>query len=71
MAKISCCYKCEKKKGGCKPTCPDYIIEKAFSEVEREERNKQKQLQYGLYNQRDTAVRKYFKTTRKGYGRNA
>lgn len=37
MSVIKCCYRCPKKQVGCKPTCIDYILEKAFHEVEKAE----------------------------------
>jgi hypothetical protein len=53
---------------GCHSGCADYIIEKAFYEAQREERTEKNLIRYGLYNQRDTVFRKYFKATKKGSG---
>jgi hypothetical protein len=68
METIKCCKDCSKKQVGCHSSCADYIIEKAFYEAQREERTEKNLIRYGLYNQRDTVFRKYFKATKKGPG---
>lgn len=68
METIKCCKNCTKRNTGCHSTCPDYIIEKAFYEAQREERKEKDLVGYGLYNQRDTVFRKYFKASKKGTG---
>lgn len=65
MSAFECCHNCPKKKGGCKPTCPDYIIAKAFHEVEKAERDKQKHIADGLYNQHVRAIRKHNKSVKR------
>ena len=68
METIKCCKDCIKKQPGCHSSCSDYIIEKAFYEAQREEQTKKNLIRYGLYNQRDTVFRKYFKAFKKGTG---
>lgn len=68
METIKCCKDCQKKQVGCHSTCTDYIIEKAFYEAQREEQMEKNLIRYGLYNQRDTVFRKYFKSIKKGSG---
>lgn len=55
---IKCCKNCvpPKRYPGCGATCPDYIIDNAFHQVEKEERNKQNALKADLYRQREKAI---------------
>ena len=68
METIKCCKDCTKKQPGCHSSCSDYMIEKIFYEALREERKKKELIRYGLYDQRDTVFRKYFKAFKKGSG---
>lgn len=50
---IWCCKDCvaPKRRPGCHGTCPEYIVQKAEHEKEREERQKTQQMAYDLRHQ--------------------
>lgn len=48
MLENPCTRDCERRSGTCHSECIDYIIWRAFKDVERDERNKDKQTQYDI-----------------------
>lgn len=65
---IYSCKDCDKRFPGCHSSCPDYIAEKEKHDKEKAERDKENFVRYGLYNQRDTVVRKYYKSIKRHSG---
>jgi hypothetical protein len=63
---INCCNGCvpPKRYPGCKAHCPDYIIDNAFHQVEKEAERKRKSIQYGITTARSEAVSKALKSRR-------
>jgi len=51
---IKCCNGCvpPRRTPTCHSTCPDYIIEKAFSEAERQEEFEKRQAKFRMADQR-------------------
>ena len=66
MGTIKCCKNCPKKQVGCKPTCIDYILEKAFHEVEKAEQYEKMMVQRRLDDQMFRGIAKYRKYAEKG-----
>lgn len=64
---IKCCQYCvpPKRYPGCKGSCPDYIIDNAFHQVEKEEQNKKNATNAGLYKQREKAIAKVTHNSRR------
>lgn len=67
---IKCCNGCvpPKRYPGCKSTCPDYIIDNAFHQEEKEAERKQKEISFGITAQRSASVCKTTKNSRNRYG---
>lgn len=55
---ITCCKDCRppRRKANCHSRCPDYILEKAFHDVEAEENRKQQNTADGLNDQKHSAI---------------
>lgn len=64
--KVKCCYQCPKRTGDCHSSCPDYAVEKAFANVELDERIEKIKLASGL---RAQTARCWDKARRKRNGR--
>lgn len=63
---IKCCNGCvpPKRYHGCKSTCPDYIIDNAFHQEEKEAERKQKEISFGITAQRTAGVTKALRERR-------
>lgn len=63
---IKCCNGCvpPKRYPGCKANCPDYIIDNAFHQVEKEAEREQKTISYGITAQRTAGVTKALRERR-------
>ena len=51
MGTIKCCSSCTKRQAGCHADCGDYIVEKAFYEVEKAEKHEKMMVQRRLDDQ--------------------
>ena len=69
MAKIECCHDCRppKRRIGCHATCPEYIYERAELDKQNAEKARRRELQDGLYQQKEKAIDIAIKRERKKF----